>query len=100
MHGRTGYLAKPGRAQDFADRIVTLARDPTLRRQMERPLASAALGFPGTNDGAHPRLLQIAAHGNCGVKIVDISEFYSPTGGGVRNYVDQKFKAAARTAIR
>jgi glycosyltransferase involved in cell wall biosynthesis len=30
------------------------------------------------------------------VKIVDISEFYSPTGGGVRNYVDQKFKAAAR----
>jgi alpha-1,6-mannosyltransferase len=30
------------------------------------------------------------------VKIADISEFYSPTGGGVRNYVDQKFKAAAR----
>jgi len=30
------------------------------------------------------------------VKIVDISEFYSPTGGGVKNYVDRKFKAAAR----
>lgn len=30
------------------------------------------------------------------MKIVDVSEFYSPTGGGVRNYVDQKFKAAAR----
>jgi alpha-1,6-mannosyltransferase len=30
------------------------------------------------------------------VKIVDVSEFYSLTGGGVRNYVDQKFKAAAR----
>jgi glycosyltransferase involved in cell wall biosynthesis len=30
------------------------------------------------------------------VKIVDISEFYSPTGGGVRNYVDHKFAAAAR----
>ncbi len=30
------------------------------------------------------------------MKIVDISEFYSPTGGGVRSYVDQKFKAAAR----
>ena len=30
------------------------------------------------------------------MKIVDISEFYSPTGGGVRNYVNQKFKAAAR----
>jgi alpha-1,6-mannosyltransferase len=30
------------------------------------------------------------------MKIVDISEFYSPTGGGVRSYVDQKFKAAAQ----
>jgi alpha-1,6-mannosyltransferase len=30
------------------------------------------------------------------VKIVDISEFYSLTGGGVRTYVDKKFKAAAR----
>ncbi len=30
------------------------------------------------------------------MKIVDVSEFYSPTGGGVRNYVDHKFKAAAR----
>jgi alpha-1,6-mannosyltransferase len=30
------------------------------------------------------------------VKIVDVSEFYSPTGGGVRAYVEQKFKAAAR----
>ena len=30
------------------------------------------------------------------MKIVDISEFYSPTGGGVRAYVDQKFKAAAK----
>ena len=30
------------------------------------------------------------------MKIVDISEFYSPTGGGVRNYVDHKFKAAAK----
>lgn len=29
------------------------------------------------------------------MKIVDVSEFYSPTGGGVRAYVDQKFKAAA-----
>ncbi|MDR3527614.1 MAG: glycosyltransferase [Rhizomicrobium sp.] len=30
------------------------------------------------------------------MKIVDISEFYSPTGGGVRQYVDRKFLAAAR----
>ena len=33
------------------------------------------------------------------MKIVDISEFYSPTGGGVRHYVDQKFKAAARHGL-
>ncbi len=30
------------------------------------------------------------------MKIVDIAEFYSPTSGGVRTYVDQKFKAAAK----
>ena len=30
------------------------------------------------------------------MKIVDVSEFYSPTSGGVRIYVDRKFKAAAR----
>jgi alpha-1,6-mannosyltransferase len=30
------------------------------------------------------------------MKIVDVSEFYSPTGGGVRAYVEQKFKMAAR----
>jgi len=30
------------------------------------------------------------------MKIVDVSEFYSPTGGGVRNYVDHKFRAAAK----
>jgi alpha-1,6-mannosyltransferase len=30
------------------------------------------------------------------VKIVEICEFYSPTGGGVRNYVHQKLAAAAR----
>jgi alpha-1,6-mannosyltransferase len=30
------------------------------------------------------------------MKIVDVSEFYSPTGGGVRAYVDQKFKMAAK----
>jgi alpha-1,6-mannosyltransferase len=34
------------------------------------------------------------------VKIVDISEFYSPTGGGVRHYVDHKFTAAARHGHR
>jgi alpha-1,6-mannosyltransferase len=30
------------------------------------------------------------------MKIVEICEFYSPTGGGVRNYIHQKLEAAAR----
>ena len=30
------------------------------------------------------------------MKIVDVCEFYSPTGGGVRNYVEQRFDAAAK----
>ena len=30
------------------------------------------------------------------MKIVDVNGFYSPAGGGVRSYVEQKFKAAAR----
>lgn len=30
------------------------------------------------------------------MKIVDVCEFYSPTGGGVKNYVEQRFEAAAR----
>lgn len=30
------------------------------------------------------------------MKIVDVSEFYSPTGGGVRSYVEHKFRAAAK----
>ncbi|HEX7944610.1 MAG TPA: glycosyltransferase, partial [Phenylobacterium sp.] len=29
------------------------------------------------------------------MRIVEVSEFYSPTGGGVRSYVDRKFAAAA-----
>lgn len=30
------------------------------------------------------------------MKIVDIAEFYAPTGGGVRSYVNRKFEVAAR----
>ena len=30
------------------------------------------------------------------LKIVDVAEFYSQEGGGVRTYIDQKFEAAAR----
>jgi glycosyltransferase involved in cell wall biosynthesis len=45
VHGRTGYLAKPGRAREFADHIVTLARDPTLRQQMGVAARERSLGF-------------------------------------------------------
>jgi alpha-1,6-mannosyltransferase len=30
------------------------------------------------------------------MRIVDVAEFYSPTGGGVRTYIDRKFEAAAQ----
>ena len=30
------------------------------------------------------------------MKIVDVCEFYSPTGGGVRRYIDQKLEFAPR----
>jgi len=45
VHGRTGYLAKPGQAQEFADHIVTLARDPQLRQQMGAAARELSLGF-------------------------------------------------------
>ena len=34
--------------------------------------------------------------GDRAVKIVDVCEFYSPTGGGVRRYIDQKLAFAPR----
>lgn len=45
VQGRTGYLAKPGCAQEFADRIATLARDPELRRQMGAAARERSLEF-------------------------------------------------------
>jgi len=45
VHGRTGYLATPGRAQEFADHIAMLARDPQLRRQMGAAARERSLGF-------------------------------------------------------
>ena len=29
------------------------------------------------------------------MRVVEVAEFYSPTGGGVRSYIDRKFDAAA-----
>lgn len=45
VHGRTGYLAKAGCAQEFADHIVTLARDPMARQQMGAAARERSLGF-------------------------------------------------------
>ncbi len=45
MHGRTGYLAKPGSAQEFADHIAALARDPELRRRMAAAARERSLEF-------------------------------------------------------
>jgi glycosyltransferase involved in cell wall biosynthesis len=45
VHGRTGYLVKPGRAQEFADHIATLARDPMARQQMGAAARERSLGF-------------------------------------------------------
>jgi glycosyltransferase involved in cell wall biosynthesis len=45
VHGRTGYLAKPERAQEFADHIATLARDPELRQQMGAAARERSLEF-------------------------------------------------------
>jgi phosphatidylinositol alpha 1,6-mannosyltransferase len=44
-HGRTGYRAKPGCAQEFADYVATLARDPALRRLMGAAAHEHSLGF-------------------------------------------------------
>src|SRR5262249_54868368 len=34
VHGETGYLVEYGNADEFADRVVALARDEALRRKM------------------------------------------------------------------
>ena len=43
--GRTGSLAKPGCAEEFADHIAALAHDPQLRRQMGADARERSLGF-------------------------------------------------------
>ncbi|MDE1985976.1 MAG: glycosyltransferase family 1 protein [Alphaproteobacteria bacterium] len=43
--GRTGYLAMPGRAQEFAEYITTLVRDPELQRQMGAAARERSLDF-------------------------------------------------------
>ena len=43
--GHSGYLAKPGCVQEFADHVAALARDPALRRQMGAAGRERSLGF-------------------------------------------------------
>ncbi len=45
MHERTGYLVKPGSAQEFADHIAALVRNPELRRQMGAAARERSLEF-------------------------------------------------------
>ena len=45
MHGRTGYRAKPGCAEEFAGYVTALARDPALRRQMGAAAHEHSLEF-------------------------------------------------------
>ncbi|HEY0281623.1 MAG TPA: glycosyltransferase, partial [Rhizomicrobium sp.] len=45
VHGRTGYLAKPRQAEEFADDIATLALDPEARLKMGAAARERSLGF-------------------------------------------------------
>jgi len=45
VDGSTGYLAKPGRAEDFAARIAALAADAGLRRQMSAAARERSLSY-------------------------------------------------------
>jgi phosphatidylinositol alpha 1,6-mannosyltransferase len=55
VHGTTGYLARPGCAQDFAEYIAALGSDAGLRRQMGQAARARSLGFSW--DEAMARLL-------------------------------------------
>src|SRR6202012_437736 len=50
----------------------------------------------GGDDGAAAGLLSRASGSTGRVKIVDVCEFYSPTGGGVRRYINQKLEFAGK----
>jgi phosphatidylinositol alpha 1,6-mannosyltransferase len=43
--GQCGYLARPGHAKDFADRVEKLARDPRLRHRMGEAARARSLKF-------------------------------------------------------
>lgn len=55
LNGQTGFLAKPGRAEEFATYVETLARDEGLRRSMGAAARERSLAY--TWDGAMAELL-------------------------------------------
>ena len=55
VNGQTGFLAKPGRAEEFATYVETLARDEGLRRSMGAAARERSLAY--TWDGAMAELL-------------------------------------------
>jgi glycosyltransferase involved in cell wall biosynthesis len=55
LPGLTGYCATPGRAEDFADCLATLAEDPALRRRMGEAARDRSKAFSW--DGTMARLL-------------------------------------------
>ena len=54
LDGQTGFCATPGAAPQFADRLATLADDPTLRRRMGAAARERSLEFSW--DGTMARL--------------------------------------------
>ena len=86
----------PTMPSDFAGHITALVQRSRLAPAHGRGGAGARPDlFLGRDHGADAGLLSRAAGGACAVKIVDVCEFYSPTGGGVRRYINQKLELAA-----
>ena len=93
--GKTGFLAPADDVEGFVAHITTLAEDPIPRKRMGEAGRARSLAFSWEDDGAAAGLLSRAI-GSAAVKIVDVCEFYSPTGGGVRRYINLKLEIAAR----
>ena len=94
--GETGFLAPADDVDGFAAHITTLAEDPILRQRMGEAGRASALAFSWEETMARMLGYYRALLGAPHVKIVDVCEFYSPTGGGVRRYINQKLELAAR----
>ena len=97
--GVTGLLAPADAAAAFAAHIAALANEGLAPADGRGGAGARPELFLGRDHGAAAGLLSRAVRGPA-VKIVDVCEFYSPTGGGVRRYVEQKLEFARRSAMR